>query len=199
MAQANTLCSEATVQERQLYTPEEYLDAEAKAEFRSEYSNGVIKPLTGGTTNHNRISRNLCTALTIGLRGQDAEVFIADVKVWVPDSRKFRYPGVMVITGEPQYYKDRKTAITNPQLIIEVLSDSTEEFDREDKFRLYQSIPTFQEYLLIDQNQIAIDHFYKTKPKQWQIDQFDAQDTQIQLKSVEVTLSIAEIYDKVTF
>lgn len=190
--------TQAISQEQRLYTPEEYLDLEVDAEFRSEYDNGAITPMTGGTANHNRICRNLCTALTIGLRGQSFEVFIADLKVWVPISQKFRYPDVMVTAGEPEYYQNRKTTVTNPQIIIEVLSESTEEFDREDKFRLYQSIPSFQEYLLIDQSQIAIDHFYKTQPKHWQIDQFDDQDTEIKLKSIDVTLSIAEIYDKVT-
>jgi Uma2 family endonuclease len=197
MTQATTSCSGATAQ--RLYTPEEYLDLEVNAEFRSEYDNGAITPMTGGTANHNRICRNLCTALTIGLRGQRFEVFIADLKVWVPTSQKFRYPDVMVIAGEPEYYQNRTTTVTNPQIIVEVLSESTEEFDREDKFRLYQSIPSFQEYLLIDQSQIAIDHFYKTQPKHWQIDQFDDQDTEIELKSIDVTLSIADIYDKVTF
>ncbi|MCY6491673.1 Uma2 family endonuclease [Leptolyngbya sp. GGD] len=198
MTQATTSYSGATAKEQRLYTPEEYLDLETNAEFRSEYDNGVITPTTGGTANHNRICRNLCTALTIGLRGQRFEVFISDLKVWVPTSQKFRYPDIMVTAGEPEYYQNRKTTVTNPQIIIEVLSESTEEFDREDKFRLYQSIPSFQEYLLIDQSQIAIDHFYKTQPKHWQIDQFDDQDTEIKLKSIDVTLSIAEIYDKVT-
>lgn len=105
----------------------------------------------------------------------------------------------MVIAGEPEYYLDRKATVTNPQIIIEVLSDAIEEFDREDKFNLYKSIPTFQEYLLIDQNQIAIDHFYKTQPKHWQIDQFDDQDTEIKLRSVDLTFAIAEIYEKVQF
>jgi Uma2 family endonuclease len=103
----------------------------------------------------------------------------------------------MVIAGQPEYYKNRKTTITNPQVIIEVLSDSTAEFDRGSKFRLCQSISTFQEYLLIDQSQIAIDHFYKIQPKRWQIDQYDRQDMDIKLQSIDVTLSIAEIYEKV--
>lgn len=191
--------TQAIAQEQRLYTPEEYLDQEAHAEFKSRYDDGVITLMTGGTTNHNRICRNLCTALSIGLRGQDFEVFISDVKVWIPSSKKFRYPDLMVIAGEPEYYMNRKTTVTNPQIIIEVLSDSTEEFDREDKFNLYKSIPTFQEYLLIDQNRTAIDHFYKTQPKHWQIDQFDEQDTEINLRSINVTLQISEIYDKVKF
>ncbi|MBD2080818.1 Uma2 family endonuclease [Leptolyngbya sp. FACHB-17] len=193
-------------QEQRLYTPEEYLDLEATTEFRSEYDNGVITTMTGGTTNHNRICRNLCTALTIGLKGQNFEVFISDVKVWIPNSQKLRYPDLMVIAGEPEYYLNRKTTVTNPQVVIEVLSDSMEEFDREDRLKLYQSISSFQEYLLIDQNQIAIDHFYKTQPKHWQIDQFDDQDTEIQLRTlrgaelpVEATLLIADIYEKVQF
>ena len=200
MTEANTACSGATAQEQQLYTPEEYLDLEIDAEFRSEYDGGVITPMTGGTTNHNQLAGNFYLALSMALKKTGLScVFFSDVKVCIPNSRKFRYPEVMVIAGEPEYYLNRKTTITNPQIIIEVLSDSTEEFDREDKFKLYQSIRSFQEYLLIDQNQIAIDHFYKTQPKHWQIDQFDEQDTEIKLRSIDVTPAITEIYDKVQF
>lgn len=204
MTQAPTSYSGATVQ--RLYTLEEYLNLETNAEFRSEYDNGVITPMTGGTTDHNQLCINCVLALTLSLKGQPYRAFMGDVKVWIPQSAKFRYPDVIVTAGEPEHYQNRKTTVTNPQIIIEVLSESTGEFDpcgiceaaREDKFRLYQSIPSFQEYLLIDQSQIAIDHFYKTQPKHWRIDQFDDQDTEIKLKSIDVTLSIAEIYDKVT-
>ncbi|MCU0552872.1 MAG: Uma2 family endonuclease, partial [Leptolyngbya sp. Prado105] len=182
-----------------LFTPEEYLDLEADAEFRSHYDAGLITPKSSGTVHHNLICGNCCCLLNQALRQQSYELFVIDIKVWIPQFKKVRYPNLMVIFGKPEFYKNYKTAIANPQVIIEVLPDSAAKLDRKDKFKLYQSIPTFQEYLLIDQNQIAIDHFYKTKPKQWQIDQFDAQDTQIHLKSVDVTLSIAEIYEKVTF
>ncbi|MER3478066.1 MAG: hypothetical protein C4287_18380, partial [Leptolyngbya sp. ERB_1_2] len=184
-------------QEQRLYTPEEYLDLEIDAEVRSEYDDGVITPMMGGTTNHNQLCINCTLALTLALRRQAYRVFMSDIKVWIPKSRKFRYPDVMVISGEPEYYLNRKTTVTNPQVIVEVLSESTEEFDRGNKFNLYQSIPTFQEYLLIDQNQIAIDHFFKTAPKHWEIDQFDDQDMEVKLRSIDVTLAIAEIYDKV--
>ncbi len=178
-----------------LFTPEEYLDLEADAEFRSHYDAGIITPKSGGTVNHNLICGNCCCLLNLALRGQAYKVFAIDIKVWIPKFRKFRYPNLIVISSEPEFYKHYKTAITNPLVIIEVLSDST--FDRENKFKLYQSIPTFQEYLLIDQNQIAIDHFYKTQPKQWQIDQFDEQDTEIKLRSINVTLAIADLYNQV--
>ena len=182
-----------------LYTPDEYLDLEEKAEFRSEYSNGRIIPMTGGTTNHNRITRNLCTALTVGLKGQDFEVFVVDVKVWIPNSQKFRYPDLMVVSGQPRYYNDRKTTITNPQVVIEVLSDSTEEFDRDEKFLLYQSLPTFQEYVLIKQDQISITHYYKTGAKSWNIRQYDAQDLELEFRSFDLKVAIADLYEKVEF
>lgn len=186
-------------QEQRFYTPEEYLDLEEKAEFRSEYDDGKITPMTGGTTNHNRIARNLCTALTVGLKGQDFEVFVVDIKVWIPNSRKFRYPDLMIVAGKPQYYKNRKTTVTNPQIIVEILSDSTEEFDRGNKFDLYKSIPTFQEYILINQEKVSIDHFYKTGVKSWSIKLYDEQDSEIALQSLDLKLQIAEIYDKVEF
>lgn len=184
---------------QRFYTPEEYLDLEADAEFRSEYNAGIVTPKASGTVEHNQICGNCCRLLALRLKREDYDIFILDIKVWIPKFQKLRYPNLMVISGKPEFYKHYKTAITNPQVIIEVLPDSREEFDREDKFRLYQSIPSFQEYLLVDQNQIAIDHFYKTQPKHWKIDQFDEQDTEIQLKSIDVTLSIAEMYDKVQF
>jgi Uma2 family endonuclease len=186
-------------QEERLYTPEEYLGLEENAEFRSEYDDGRITPMTGSTTNHNRISLNASIALSIGLKGQNFEIFMADIKLWIPQSRKFRYPDVMVISGQSEYYKNRKTTVTNPQVIIEVLSDSTEEFDRGNKFNLYKSIPTFREYILIDQERISIDQFYKTGIKSWSITQYDEQDSEIELRSLDLKLQIADIYDKVEF
>lgn len=179
------------------FTPEEYLDLEADAEFRSQYDAGLITPKSSGTVNHNLICGNCCCLLNVALKRQDYEIFVIDIKVWIPEFRKFRYLNLMVISGKPEFYKNYRTAIVNPQIIIEVLPDSTEKHDQEDKFKLYQSIPTFQEYLLIDQNQIAIDHFYKTQSKHWQIDQFDEQDEEIKLRSINVTLAIADIYGKV--
>ncbi|NDJ16848.1 Uma2 family endonuclease [Myxacorys almedinensis] len=197
-----------SAQEQGYYTPEEYLELERNAEFRSEYDDGKITPMTGGTTNYNRLSLNCALALSLGLKGQDYSVFMADVKLWLPKSRKFRYPDVMVVAGQVEYYNDRKTTITNPQVIIEVLSDSTEDFDRNGKFTLYQSIPTFQEYILIDQNQIAINQFFKTGHKRWTIDQYDKQDSELVLKSFALKIAIsaernsvgtADLYEKIDF
>ncbi|MBW4540486.1 MAG: Uma2 family endonuclease [Myxacorys chilensis ATA2-1-KO14] len=186
-----------SAQEQRHYTPEEYLELERNAAFRSEYDDGKITPMPGGTLNHNQLSLNCALALSLGLKGQNYRVFIADVKLWLPKSRKFRYPDIMVVAGQPELYSDRKTTITNPQVIIEVLSDSTEDFDRNEKFILYQSIPAFQEYILIDQNRIAINQFFKTGHKRWTIDQYDEQDSELVLKSLDLTIAIADLYEKV--
>jgi Uma2 family endonuclease len=91
------------IQTQPLCTPEEYLELEKKADFRSEYDDGIITPMTGGTTDHNRISLNCSIALSLGLKGQSCEVFMAGVKVWIANSRSFKYPDVMVVLGEPDY------------------------------------------------------------------------------------------------
>ncbi len=111
-------------------TPEEYLAAERLSETRSEYLDGGVYPMTGGTVNHNRITINLILELGTQLRSADCHVHATDVKLGLPESRKFFYPDVMVICGEPQLYDERKDIIINPSLVIEVLSPSTEAFDR---------------------------------------------------------------------
>lgn len=115
------------------YTPEEYLKLEEAAEYKSEYLDGQIVPMAGGSTNHNRIAGNLYAALNFAFRQQNYEVFITDVRLWIPDKRFYTYPDVMVTAGEPEYYNNRTDTITDPQVIIEVFSDSTQGYDREEK------------------------------------------------------------------
>lgn len=191
----------ATLQSTQqsYYTPEEYLALEETAEYKSEYHDGEIVPMTGGTTNHNRIARNMLIALSLQLRGRDYEVFIGDVRLWIPRFNRFTYPDVMVIAGQPEYYNNRKDTITNPQVIIEVLSKSTKGYDRGDKFRFYRTIPSFQEYILLDQNQMFMEQFSKQANKRWSYSVYDEEDTALVFSSFQVEVSLADIYDKVDF
>ena len=110
------------------YEPADYLEFEVNADTRHEYINGEIIPMTGGTPNHNRIIRNLCTALTLGLRGQAYEVFVAAQRLWMPQPQLYTYPDVMVIEGELVYQPGRRDTIMNPRVIIEVLSRSTRNY-----------------------------------------------------------------------
>ena len=181
------------------YTPEEYLALEEQAEYKSEYHDGVIIPMTGGTTNHNRIALNISMALRIALKGQEYDVFISDVRLWIPRIRSYVYPDVMVIAGKPEYHNNRKDTITNPQAIVEVLSKSTRNYDRGDKFSYYRTIPGFQEYILIDQKKIAIEQYSKQANKRWSFSEYNEEDTELFFSSLQVEVPLVDIYEKVDF
>ncbi|MEP0916146.1 Uma2 family endonuclease [Leptolyngbya sp. DQ-M1] len=179
-------------------SPEEYLELERKAEFRSEYRNGEMIPMTGGTANHNTIFINWCALLKSQLRGKNAKVFGGDLRLWIPDYQLYTYPDVMVIEGAPIFLDDRKDTVTNPTLIIEVLSKSTEEYDRSAKFKMYRSIPQFQEYVLINQYQIEVEHYTKTA-EGWLLREYGADAESTVLRSLGIELTIADLYEGVTF
>lgn len=179
-------------------TPEEYLELERKADFRSEYRNGEIIQMTGGTANHNTIFINWCTLLKFQLRGKNAKVFGGDLRLWIPDYQLYTYPDVMVVQGSPIFLDDRKDTVTNPSLIVEVLSKSTQEYDRSDKFKMYRSIPEFQEYVLINQYQVEIEHYAKTA-EGWLLRDYGADTKSISLRSLGLEFAIADLYEGVTF
>ncbi|MDX2099871.1 MAG: Uma2 family endonuclease [Leptolyngbyaceae cyanobacterium bins.59] len=187
------------VTESRIYSPEEYLTLEETADHKSEYIDGLIIPMAGGTTNHNRIAGNLYAALNFGLRQQDYEVFIRDVRLSIPKRRIYTYPDVMVIAGDPQYSLGRTDTVTNPLVIIEVLSDSTSNYDREGKFAAYRTLESFQEYLLIDQTQIYAEQYWRTANKRWSLREYDAEDGAIELNSVAFQISLVDLYHRVKF
>ena len=181
------------------FTPEEYLALEETAEYKSEYCDGLIIPMTGGSTNHNQISGNLYIALSLALKKQNYRIFMGDVRLWITKKRIYTYPDVMVIPGKPEYLNNRKDIVINPQVIIEVLSKSTKAYDRNDKFKFYQTIPTFQEYVLIDQSQVYIEHYCKLANKRWSYNQYDDEDVALVFSSFQVEVALADIYEKVDF
>jgi Uma2 family endonuclease len=189
----------STVELPQRYSPEEYLEMEVRSEDRHEYRDGEIVLMTGATPNHNRIARNLCTSMTMGLKGQSSEVFVADQRLWIPQVRLHTYPDVMVIEGALELQPGRKDTIMNPSLVIEVLSKSTQSYDRSDKFAAYRTIPGFREYLLVDQYSQHIEHYVKISAKKWDFQEYDEMDIAVSLRSIALEVAIADIYDKVDF
>ena len=181
------------------YTPEEYLGLEEKADYKNEYRDGEIISMTGGTTNHNKLALNLATGLNVALNDLDYEIYIGDVKLWIPRYREFTYPDVMVIEGQPIYYSTNTTIVTNPVLIVEVLSKSTKDYDRGDKFLYYRSIPEFKEYILIDQTKYYVMQYVKTSENQWILTEYETEDALINLSSINVELSLKQLYKKVNF
>lgn len=181
------------------YTPEEYLQLEEQAESKSEYRDGKIIPMTGGTTNHNEISLNLATYLRFSLKKQNYRVYMADVRLWIPRYRLYTYPDVIVIKGEPIYADQGTTTVTNPVMITEVLSPSTQNYDQGDKFAYYRSIPEMQEYILISQKQYQVMQYTKTEAGKWLLSEYEMKEALIKLDSVNLELELAEIYTGVDF
>ncbi|MEG4392162.1 Uma2 family endonuclease [Microcoleus sp. BROC3] len=180
-------------------TEEQYLALEETAEYKSEYLDGEIIPMTGGSTNHNRIAGNVYIALNFALPEQEYDVFIGDVRLWIPKVRLYTYPDVMVIFGLPEYRNNRTDTITNPQAIVEVLSKSTKNYDRVDKFAFYKTIPSFREYILIDQTKIKIEQYSKTENKRWLYSEYDEEDTALVFNSFQLEVPLSAIYKKVNF
>ncbi|MBR8826541.1 MAG: Uma2 family endonuclease [Gomphosphaeria aponina SAG 52.96 = DSM 107014] len=181
------------------YPVEEYLALEEKAEYKSEYRNGEIIKMAGGTTNHNEIVTNLCAHLKFALRKQNYRVFISDVRLGIPEYNIYTYPDVMIVAGEPIYQGKGTSTITNPILIIEVLSLSIQEYDRGQKFKYYPSLPQMQEYILIDQYQYGIEQFAKNEAGKWVLTEYENEKDMLKLESIAWEIPLIDIYERVNF
>ena len=186
-------------EEKKYYTPEEYLELEVNAQERHEYIDGEIALMVGGMPNHNLIIGNLNAALNFALKRQPYFVFVTDQRLWIPKRRIYTYPDVMVVQGALQLQEGRKDTITNPVMIAEVLSESTQAYDQGEKFKAYRTIPSFQEYVLIDQYSMHVEQYYKTEPQQWIFSEYDGEASILALNTVPFEISLADLYDKVDF
>lgn len=185
--------------EKRYYTPDEYLALEEVAEYKSEYHDGEIVPMTGGTTNHNTIALNFCTNFKFTLRGQNYRIYMGDVRLWIPRYRRYTYPDVMVIQGTPIYEGTGTTTVTNPLLIVEVLSKSTTNYDHGDKFRYYRSIPELREYILIDPYSFYVEQYNKKSEGKWLLTEYESEESALALDSIEFQISLSDIYEGVDF
>lgn len=184
---------------QRLYTPEEYRLLEETAEFRSEYHDGEILPMAGGTINHNRIIGNIYAYLKSALRGKNAEPFMNDLRLWIPRYGRGTYPDVMVIAGKPVFHEGRNDEVLNPLLIVEVISKSTKDFDKGDKFRFYRSISDFREYILVEQYEFLVEQYVKIESGQWLFQDYEGEAATVSFPSVDVRMSMSEIYEGVIF
>lgn len=185
-----------TVERR--YNLDEYRAIEEKAEERSEYRDGKIVPMPGGSLNHSRISGNIFAFLKYLLRDTQFEPINSDLRLWIPEYRRGLYPDVMIFKGEPQLNENRTDEVLNPILIVEVLSPSIADYDRQSKFRMYRSIPSFCEYLLVEQDEPFIEKYSK-QSQGWLLSDFNNLEQSIFLESVGVELPMTEIYRGVVF
>ncbi|MBD2775318.1 Uma2 family endonuclease [Iningainema tapete] len=177
-------------------TVEEYLDWEPQQDCRYEYVNGEVFAMTGGTIPHNDIALNLYRTLYPHLRSQGCRINVADVKVQLSTNSPYYYPDVIVSCDRRDL--NARKFIQYPKLIVEVLSPSTEAKDRGEKFSFYRTIPTLQEYILIESEKISVEYYRRGEGRMWLYYPYTAGDT-ITIESIEFTCAIDLLYEGVTF
>lgn len=180
-------------------TPEEYLAREDAAEYKSEYYQGEIFAMAGGSDAHNTIALNLVEGLRASLRSKNCKLFMSDMKVWIKPAEAFAYPDLVVVCGAPNYYEGRKDIVTNPLVLIEVLSESTKNYDHGEKFQLYRSLPSLREYLLIDQYSMHVEQYYREAKFRWILTEHFGKDESVKFSSVEVEIALGAVYHGVEF
>ena len=184
-------------QKQKYYTPEEYLVLEETAEYRSQYFQGEIFAMTGGSANHNRIARNLIAAMDIAFEEKPCEAFINDMRLLVKKNGLYTYPDVVVVCGKIKFVEERDDTITNPIVIIEVLSKSTEGYDRGAKFELYRALDTLRDYILVDQTKTHVEHFHRLDDGRWILQEFNHIEDLLRLETIDFAMSLHRIYRNV--
>jgi len=179
------------------YTPDEYLAREETAEYKSEYYRGEIFAMAGTSINHNRIAGNLYTKFNQANTGKNCEALMSEIKVWIEAEQFFTYPDVLVICGDPAFYRNRRDTITNPLVIVEILSTSTQGYDRGNKFNFYRSIPTLKEYILIAQYRLHVEQYALNENGEWLVTEYRAAEDILKFSSVDFQIKISELYQRV--
>ena len=184
-------------------TPEEYIAFERKAlpdseVIRHEYVNGELIAMSGASRAHNLIAGNIFGELRTLLRGSDCETYMSDMRVSTPTTASYFYPDVVVVCEEPRFEDDVFDILLNPLILVEVLSPSTEAYDRGEKFAHYRQLASLQEYVLVAQDQIRVEH-YQRQEKQWIFTDFQERDKVLRLPSLQCKLLLQDIYERVTF
>ncbi len=178
-------------------TPEEYLEIERKAEFKSEYCEGKMFAMAGASLAHTLVAGNAFETLRQQLRPRGCQVVAADLRVRVGSTGLYTYPDLVAYCGEPQLLDQHMDTLLNPTLIVEVLSPSTEIYDRTRKWEQYQSIDALREYLLISSDRVHVDLFTRQPNGRWQVSSASRLEDTLELASVGCTLRVCDLYDKV--
>ena len=181
---------------RMIYTPQEYLALERKAKTRSEFVNGQIYAMAGASREHNLISLNVGSELRAQLRKRPCETYTNDMRVRVKPTGLYTYPDVVVVCGRPRFDDAESDILLNPTVIAEVLSPTTEAYDRGEKFAHYRYLESLQEYVLIAQERMQVDHFARMG-QQWLLTVFSRPEEVLLLPSIECAVPLSEIYARI--
>jgi Uma2 family endonuclease len=178
-------------------TPEEYLAIERKAEYKSEYFNGEMFAMAGASERHATIVANIMYLLVGQLRGRPCKAYSNDLRVRVSPTGLYTYPDVVVTCDQPQLADEHRDTLLNPTLIVEVLSESTKDYDRGGKFEHYRTLASLSEYVLIAQDKCHVEHFARQPDNRWLLAETNRLKDTIHLSSIDCDLALPEVYDKV--
>ncbi len=181
------------------YTFEDYLVSEREAEVRHEYVDGQVFNMVGATAEHNIVVANITSTLVNQLKGRPCLVFANDMKVRIDMADACKYPDLVALCGECRFFDGRRDVLENPSLIVEVLSASTEAYDRGEKFALYRRLPSVREYVLVSQDRKRVELFTKQADGGWLLTEYNDDEDKIALISIGCFLVLGEVYDKVEF
>lgn len=187
-----------SVAARRYFTPQEYLELERAGDMKCEYFNGEIFAMAGASLQHNRITRNLTIALGNQVRGGPCEIFASEQRVKVDPTGLYTYPDLVVACGELQFEDRHLDTLLNPKVIIEVLSTSTAEYDRGEKFAQYRRLDSLQEYLLVSQDRCRVERYVR-KGNDWMLTEFSDPEIPLPLESLGCVIRLPEIYERVEF
>lgn len=180
------------------FTPEEYLAIDRQSEQKNQYFDGEIFVMTGASRRHNLISVNAASSLNTQLADRECEVYASNMRVKVNPTGLYTYPDVVVVCDPPQFEDKEIDTLLNPIVIIEVLSKTTEGYDRGDKFEHYRSIESLSEVVLIAQDKHHVEHYRRQKDSQWLLSETNSLQDKIMLRSINCELSLSNIYRKVS-
>lgn len=188
------------------YTVEEYFALDERSEEKLEFHNGNIITMSGGTTNHGEIAARIIAMLILAIDekaecrpNEPFRVYTSDVKIQIPAYHKFVYPDAAVVSKEPEYYQNRRDTITNPLLLVEVLSPSTKQYDRKGKFMEYRTLPSFSEYVLIEQDRPMVTTFFRNEAGHWEDADVSGLEQSVRLRSIDCEIPLARIYKNINF
>ena len=180
-------------------SPQEYLRLERQSDYKSEYVNGQIFAMTGASRKHNLITTNISRELSQQLKGRPCEVYAVDMRVKVRATGLYTYPDVAVACGEPEFEDDFIDTLLNPTLLVEVLSPSTERYDRIAKSSYYRTMESLAEHLLVAQDEIRVEQYVRQPNGEWLLFEFLTLDRTVHLPSIACSLQLGEVYDRISF
>src|SRR2546423_6903842 len=180
-------------------SPDEYLRLERQAEYKSEYLNGEIFAMSGASREHNLLTVNIGRDLSQQLRGRSCEAYISDMRVRVRSNGLYTYPDVIVVCGEPKFEDKEVDTLLNPTVLIEVLSQSTERYDRIAKASYYRTLDSLSEHLLVAQHEVRVEQYSRQPDGQWSQIEYTSPDAVVQLASIDCSLRLSDVYDRIAF